>query len=137
MSIAIPLCNSELNEISASRWNRILALSVCLTSGRSGGCWKDERYMVSMSTGRWSKLSAEHEARCTEEGRSLVITMSKTSGVAEGFTGLWLGCQAQRTERISRRHNHAGVSPSSWSTESSSRHVYRLGHRPADRKPAS
>jgi hypothetical protein len=39
---------------------------------------------VSMSTGRWSELSAEHEARYTEEGISLVITMSKTSGVAEG-----------------------------------------------------
>jgi hypothetical protein len=35
-----------------------------------------------MSTGRWSELSAEQEVRATEEGRSLVITMLRTSGVA-------------------------------------------------------
>jgi hypothetical protein len=43
---------------------------------------------VSMSTGRWTEISAEHEARCTEDDISLVITMSKTSGVAEGLYGL-------------------------------------------------
>jgi hypothetical protein len=41
-----------------------------------------------MSTGRWFELRAKHEARCTEEGISLVITMSKISGVAEGLYGL-------------------------------------------------
>jgi len=32
---------------------------VRLKLGRSGGWWKDERHAVSMSTGRWSELSAE------------------------------------------------------------------------------
>jgi hypothetical protein len=68
-----------------------LTQSVRLKSGRSGRCWKDERHVVSMSTGRWSEFSAEHEARCTEEGISMVIMMSKTSGVAEGLYGWWLG----------------------------------------------
>jgi hypothetical protein len=36
-----------------------------------------------MSTGRLSELSEEQEVRCTEDERSLVITMSRTSGVAE------------------------------------------------------
>jgi hypothetical protein len=47
--------------------------------------------MVSMSTGRWSELSAEQEARCTGEWSSLVITMSKTSGVTVGLYGLVVG----------------------------------------------
>jgi hypothetical protein len=45
--------------------------------------WKEERYPVSMSTGRWSERSAQQDVRVTEDGRSLVITMSRTSGVAE------------------------------------------------------
>jgi len=40
---------------------------------------------VSMSTGRWSELSAEHEVRYTGKERSVVIAMSKTSGVVEGL----------------------------------------------------
>jgi len=44
-----------------------------------------------MSTGRWSELSAEHEVRYTGDGRSLVITISKTSGIAEGLYGLVVG----------------------------------------------
>jgi len=52
VSISIPLCNSGLNGISASRWVWNLAESVRLTSGRSGVCWKDEQNIVSMSTGR-------------------------------------------------------------------------------------
>jgi hypothetical protein len=36
-----------------------------------------------MSNGRWSELSAEHKVRYTGDERLLVITMSKTSGVAE------------------------------------------------------
>jgi len=36
----------------------ILAQSVRLKSGRSGGFLKEERHAVSMSTGRWSELSA-------------------------------------------------------------------------------
>jgi hypothetical protein len=42
---------------------------------------------VSVRTGRWSERSAEHEVTCTEEGKYLVITMSKTWGVAEGLYG--------------------------------------------------
>jgi hypothetical protein len=44
-----------------------------------------------MSTGRWSELSAEHEVRYTENGKSFVTAMSKTSGVAEGLYGLVTG----------------------------------------------
>jgi len=36
-----------------------------------------------MSTGRWHKLSAEHEVKYTRNGWSFTITMSKTSGAAE------------------------------------------------------
>jgi len=51
---------------------------------------KDERHAVSMSTGRWSELSAEDEVRYTENGKSITTTMSKTSGVTE-FYGLVVG----------------------------------------------
>jgi hypothetical protein len=44
-----------------------------------------------MSTGRWSELSAEHEVRYTGDVSFLVITMSKTSGVAGGLYGLVVG----------------------------------------------
>jgi hypothetical protein len=44
-----------------------------------------------MCTGRWSKLSAEHEVRYTGNGRSFVTAMSKTSGVAEGLYELVVG----------------------------------------------
>jgi hypothetical protein len=47
--------------------------------------------VVSMSTERWSELSAEHEVRYAGEVRFLVITMSKTSGVAKGLYGLVVG----------------------------------------------
>jgi hypothetical protein len=40
---------------------------VHLNSGRSGGRRKDERNVVSMSTGRWSELSAENEVGYTGE----------------------------------------------------------------------
>jgi len=40
-----------------------------------------------MRTGRWSKLSAERKVRYTGNERFLVITMSRTSGVTEGFMG--------------------------------------------------
>jgi hypothetical protein len=46
---------------------------------------------VSISTGRWSELSAEHEVSITEEGMCLVITMSKTLGVADGLYGMVVG----------------------------------------------
>lgn len=46
---------------------------------------------MSVSTGWCSELSAKHEVRCTEEGRSLVITMSKTLGVEEGLYGVVVG----------------------------------------------
>ena len=43
---------------------------------------------MSISTGRWSELSEEHEVRYTLNGTSFVRVMSKTSGVAEGLYGL-------------------------------------------------
>ena len=42
---------------------------------------------MSLSTGRWSELSAEHEVRYTGNGSSFTIAMSKTSGVKEVFMG--------------------------------------------------
>jgi hypothetical protein len=68
-----------------------LAQSVRLKSERFGGCWKEERHVVSMSTGRWSELSAEHEVRYYGYVSFLVITVSKTSGVAKGLYGLLTG----------------------------------------------
>ena len=53
-----------------------------------GGLRKDERHEVSIRTGRWYELSAEHEVRYTGNESFLVMTMSKTSGVAEGLYGL-------------------------------------------------
>jgi len=44
-----------------------------------------------MRTGRRSELSAEHEVRYTGNERFLIITMSQTSGVAEGLYGLVVG----------------------------------------------
>jgi len=46
---------------------------------------------VSMRTGRWSELSVEHEVRDTGNESFLVIAMSKTSGVADGYYGLVVG----------------------------------------------
>ena len=46
---------------------------------------------MSVSTGRGSELSAEHEVRYTGNERFLVIMMSKTSGVAERLYGLAVG----------------------------------------------
>jgi len=43
---------------------------------------------VSVRTGRWSELSAEHEVRYNGNERFLVITMSRTSGETEGLYGL-------------------------------------------------
>jgi len=44
-----------------------------------------------MSTERWPEFSAEHEFRYTGVVKFLVITMSKTSGVAKGLYGLVVG----------------------------------------------
>jgi hypothetical protein len=44
-----------------------------------------------MSTGRWSKLRAEHEVRYMGNERFWVNTMSKTSGVMEVLYGLVVG----------------------------------------------
>ena len=46
---------------------------------------------MSVSTGRWSELIAEHEVRYTWNGTSFVTAMSKMSGVAEGLYGLVVG----------------------------------------------
>jgi hypothetical protein len=43
---------------------------------------------MSMSTGRWSELSAEHEIGYTGNGRTFVTAMSMIWGVAEGLCGL-------------------------------------------------
>jgi len=91
MSIVISLCNSRSTEISSSKLVWKLAQSVRLKSGRPGGWWKDERHEVSMRTGRWSNLSAEHEVRYTGNDMLLVITMSRTSGVTEEMYGLVVG----------------------------------------------
>jgi hypothetical protein len=53
---------------------------------------------VSIST-RCSELSAEHEVRFTEEGRSLFIMMSKTSGVEEGLYGLVVGVSSPKIRK--------------------------------------
>jgi len=64
---------------------------VRLKSGRSGGCWKDERHVVSMNTGRLPELSAEHEVKYNGDVMFLVITMSKMSGIAKVLYGLVVG----------------------------------------------
>jgi hypothetical protein len=46
---------------------------------------------MSMSTGRWSELSAEHEVGYTRNGSSFVTAISETSGVAEEMYGLVVG----------------------------------------------
>jgi hypothetical protein len=51
---------------------------------------------VSVGTGRLSELSAEHEVRYTGDVRFLVITVSKTSGVAKGLYGLVFGVSGPR-----------------------------------------
>ena len=77
-----------------------------------------------MSTGRWSQLSAEHEVRYTGDVRFLVITISKTSGVAKGLYGLVVGVTGPKI-RSSCRNNHAGVSPVLCSAASSNPRVWR------------
>jgi hypothetical protein len=44
-----------------------------------------------MSTGRWSELSAKYEVKYTGNKRFLDITMSRTSGVLEGFYAFVVG----------------------------------------------
>jgi hypothetical protein len=46
---------------------------------------------LSVITGRWSELIAEHHVRCAREGRSFVFTMPKTLGVVKGLYGLVVG----------------------------------------------
>ena len=53
---------------------------------------------MSVITGRWSELSAEHEIRYIGEG-SLVITVSKTSEVAEGLYGLVNGVSGPKIKQ--------------------------------------
>jgi F420-0:gamma-glutamyl ligase len=49
-----------------------------------------------MSTLRWSDLRAEHDVRYTGVEIFLVITMSKTSEMAEGLYGLVVGVSGQK-----------------------------------------
>jgi hypothetical protein len=54
---------------------------------------------MSVSTGRWSELSAEHEVRYTGNGRSSVTEISKTSRtsrVAERLYGLVVGLSGSK-----------------------------------------
>jgi hypothetical protein len=44
-------------------------------------------------------LSVKQKVRDTEDGRSLVITMSRTSGVAEGLYGLVVGKSGPKTRQ--------------------------------------
>jgi len=97
--IAVPLCNSDSKGILFSKGFWKLARSVHLKLRRSGGFSKGERHAVSMSNGRWSEISAQHEVRYNGNGRSFTITISKISVVV------------QISDRSSRRHNHVGVSP--------------------------
>ena len=46
---------------------------------------------MSIRKGKWSELSAEHEVTYTGNERFLVMTMSKTAGVADGLYGLVVG----------------------------------------------
>ena len=56
---------------------------------------------MSMSTGRWSELSAQHEVRYTGDVSFLDITMSKTSGVAKGLCELVVGvCQPKMRQEF-------------------------------------
>jgi len=62
-----------------------------------------------MNTGILSELNAEHEVRYNGDVMFLVITMSKTSGVAKGLYGLVVGvsCPKIRQEFYGiQRHKH-------------------------------
>jgi len=82
----------------------------------------DERHVVSMSTRRWSVLSAEHEVRYTEQVRFLFITMSKTLGVAKGLCGLVVGVSGLK---IRQELPSAGVLPLLCSAASFNPRVWR------------
>ena len=51
---------------------------------------------MSVTTGRWSEISAEHDVRCTGEVSFLVITILKASGVAKGLYGLMVGLSGSK-----------------------------------------
>jgi len=51
---------------------------------------------MSMSTERWSELSAEQEVRYTRNGNSFTIAMSRTSGVALERYGLVVGASGPK-----------------------------------------
>jgi len=78
---------------------------------------------VSMRTGRWSELGAEHDVTYTGNESFFVITMSRSSGVIKGLYGLMVGSVVQRSDRSFRRHNHVGVSPVSCFAASSNPRV--------------
>jgi hypothetical protein len=46
---------------------------------------------MSMSTGRWSELSAEHDVRYTGDVKFLVINDDQGMGVEKGLYGLVVG----------------------------------------------
>jgi hypothetical protein len=51
---------------------------------------------VSIRSGRWPELSAEHEVRYTGKGRSFVTAISKTSGVADVLYGIVVGVSGSK-----------------------------------------
>ena len=46
---------------------------------------------MSMSSGRWSEVSAEQEVRYTGNGKSFIIAISRSSGVVLERYGLVVG----------------------------------------------
>ena len=70
-----PISGLDGSFSSRHSWN--LVQSVRLKFGRSGRVRELERYIVSISTGRSSELSAEQTVRLTGVKRFLVKTMSK------------------------------------------------------------
>jgi len=103
--------------------------SVRLNLGWSGGWWKDKRHAVSMSTGRWSELSAQHEVRYTWNGTPSSLRCPRRRHRQRGCMVWWLGCLVQRLDKCSRRRNHVGVSPVLWSAASSNPRVWRWVRR--------
>ena len=64
-----------------------------------------------MRNGRWSELCAEPEVRYTANDWFLVITISKISGVQQGFYGLVVGEYGPQIRQKFTSPNHVGVSP--------------------------
>ena len=51
---------------------------------------------MSVTTGRWSEISAVHDVRCTGEVSFLVITIFKALRVVKGLYGLMIGLSGSK-----------------------------------------